>query len=173
MLFVRKTRRGVGVAGVSGPRTVSGRPSRPRPRPLPHRLRKALLEHIDLLCPTPAGLSVLDAAIALWSCVNTTSIIGVDFADFSSVRGMGAGQLLWMPLADTGEGRMRDTVTSLPPFYAGKWLWVALVMPETFGLDEFTTVGEHVHEFCGDETTVVISCPSARGIPYGIYAFLV
>lgn len=64
------------------------------PRPLPHLLRRALLEHVDLLCPIPAGLSVVDAAIALWSCVNTTSIIGVDFADFCSVRGMGAGQLL-------------------------------------------------------------------------------
>lgn len=77
-----------------------------------------------------------------------------------------------MPLADTGENRMHDTMSSLPPFYAGRWLWVAMVMPESVGLDEFSIVGEYVNESCGSEATVVISCPTACGIPYGIYLFL-
>lgn len=140
--------------------------------PLPHAQRQALLEQVDLLCPPAAGLGALDAAQALWSSLNVPAPICVDFADFSSVRGVGAGQVLWMPLADTGDDRMRDMMTSLPPFYAAKWLWCVMVMPESFGLDEYSTAGEHLQYFCSAEATVIVACPLFRGLAYGAYIFM-
>lgn len=140
--------------------------------PLSHAQRQALLEQVDLLCPSAAGLGALDAAQALWSSLNVPAPICVDFADFSSVRGMGAGQVLWMPLADTGDDRMRDMMTSLPPFYAAKWLWCVMVMPEAFELDEYSTAGEHLQYSCSDEATVIVACPLLRGLAYGAYIFM-
>lgn len=142
------------------------------PGPLPHALRQALLNQVDQLFPPAAGLRALDAAQALWSTVNAPSIICIDFEDFSTMRGTGEGHVLWMPLADTGEDRMRDMMTSLPPYFAGKWLCCVLVMPETIGLDEYTIAGEHLAPFCSEEAMVIVACPLVRGLSCGAYIFL-
>ncbi|MCC2636615.1 MAG: hypothetical protein K0Q68_334 [Moraxellaceae bacterium] len=142
------------------------------PGPLPHALRQALLDQVDQLFPPAAGLRALDAAQALWSTVNAPTIICIDFEDFSTMRGTGEGHVLWMPLADTGEDRMRDMMTSLPPYFAGKWLCCVLVMPETIGLDEYTIAGEHLAPFCSEEAMVIVACPLVRGLSYGAYIFL-
>lgn len=137
----------------------------------PPELRQLLLDQVDLLCSIPADLSVLDAAQALWSSLNAPSEICVGYDDFQSVRGTGAGQLLWRPLADSGVDCMNDTMDRMPAFFAKKWLWGVLVIPECMGLEQYTIVADHVSAFCSDEAMVAFSCPIVRGLPYGIYLF--
>lgn len=133
--------------------------------------RDALLSSVSFLCRCPGGVSPLLAAETLWASVMYQGIVGIDYGD---LRGnlVGEGQLLWAPMRQDGPGRIRGLFTQLDDFAPHDMIWAVLVMPSSLSLEEFTEVGEHVSQYCHEQTSVVIALPETEVLPNGLSLFV-
>jgi hypothetical protein len=140
------------------------------PADAPEETRRALLDAGGACCFCPPAVPPLIAAEVLWSSVMCQGVIGIEYAD---LRGNLEGliSVCFAPLRQEGPDRVRALLSQLEDFVAERTIWAVFILPDCAGLDEFTEVGDFLHEHAGDDATVVIAMPLTDALPYGLYVF--
>lgn len=138
--------------------------------PTPAATNIDLLAAASALCHCPPTVSPLLAAEVLWASVMCQGIVGVDYGDLRDNL-TGDVHLHFAPQRQDGPERVRALLSQLDDIEAPRTLWAVLVMPDDCSLEEFTEVGDYLHDYCGDDTAVVIALPSTNALPRGLYLF--
>lgn len=125
----------------------------------------------SFLCRCPPTLPALPAAEVLWTSVMWQGTVGVDYADLHGNLA-GNGHLLWAPLRQNDDQRIRAMLSQLEDFEARDTLWAVLVLPESCSLEDFTTVGEFLHEHCHEDCSLIVTLPETQLLPLGLYVFV-
>lgn len=138
--------------------------------PLGTEAEDALLATASATCHCPSTVSPLIAAHALWASVMCRGVVGADYADLRHHL-TGHVRLHFAPQRQDGPERVRALLSQLDDIEGARTLWAVLVMPGDCALEEFMEIGDYLHSYCGDDTTVAIALPATEALPRGLYLF--